>query len=743
MTTSENEPRQGDTTQGRDFDPEQGWEQLADVVEEFCEAWESAPPEPDLEPFAKRVRAIPGDEFARLGLIELVKVDLEYRAQSEFAWKPLEIYLEQWPELGPIDNPPTELIYEEYQHCLKQDSTLPVGHYEKRFPANYEALLKMVNDDTVKTLSLFRSKSLNDFVPGQSVNDFDLLSRLGRGAFAVVFLARQNSMQRLVALKISANQGLEGQTLAQLDHPHIVRVYDQQVLDSQNLRLMYMQYISGGSLADIIQQCHSGDHERSPAGFLAALDEMLANAGQSPPVESPNRNRIRQANWSQVISQIGSQIASALEYAHEHEVLHRDLKPANILVDEHGYPKLVDFNVSFGKQVIGASAASFFGGSVAYMSLEQLEAMSPDCPRRAEELSGACDVYSLGIMLYELLVGRRPFSESSEFRIEDLIGQFVDSRTQGLPADARKQLEPHGYILSNAIQRALEPDPERRIKPASLKKQLEWAADSTLDSFLTPHRKGWRVWASWKPFATVICLSFVIATFAAWFIISYNLAEAIEEKDVWLYTWIRRGTNVLMFNGGMIALYVMFRPALRILKQPQGKFSSVETRSAIYVNLNYGHWAAVLFILLWTVAGLVYPIGLTIGGAGLAPTAWLDFIGSHLLAGLTTGAYVFCGVTCCSLAAWQPQLIRTAMQKDVLADWSHTLHRLRQRIAFYQVLAIATPLASIAALVTWRQTTNSFALGILSTGALAGLVFLSWTLRQIQRSLEISVELDR
>ncbi len=717
---------------------DEGWERLADIVEEYCDSWEAAPPDPELGAFAEKVRQIPGEGFLQLGLIELVKVDLEYRAKEEFQWKPLEDYLAQCPELGPLDSPPAELVFEEYQHRIMHDKTVAVEHYQRRFPGCYNQLLQMVGDDTIeKTVSVFRARNLNDFTLGSTVDDFDLLSKLGRGAFAVVFLARQNSMQRLVALKISADMGLEGQTLAQLDHPHIVRVYDQRTLPKDNLRLMYMQYIAGGSLAEVIKDCHAHQGELSSEIYLRALDQMLDQAGQAKPVDSPNRDWIQDARWSQIVSRIGSQISSALCYAHERQVLHRDLKPANILVDGHGYPKLVDFNVSFSKEVVGATAATFFGGSLAYMSLEQLEAMSPSCKRQADELSGACDVYSLGILLYELLVGRRPFYEPDSFDASSMLFDFVESRTAGLQGAAKKELAGNEYLLVHAIERALEPDAEKRIKPEVLEKQLEWAANSSIDQFLKPDVRGWRSWVSWMPFLTGVVISFVIAIFATWFIISYNLAEAIASNDALLYMWLRRSINIVVFNGGMIALYMLFSKANRILREPDGDYSTQEIQTAIHVNLNFGHWAAILFISLWTIAGVVYPIGLTVGGARLVGTAWLDFIGSHLLAGLTTGAYVFCGVTCCSLAAWHARLVRVAIDKSVWPEFGQELKKLRRRVSFYQILAVATPLASIAVLINWRHTDNTFALGILSSGALAGLAFLSWTLRKINESLGI------
>ena len=104
-------------------------------------------------------------------------------------------------------------------------------------------------------------------------------------------------------------------------------------------------------------------------------------------------------------------MAAALEYAHQRGVLHRDVKPANVLLAADGSPKLVDFNVSFSSKLEGATPAAYFGGSLAYMSPEQIEAYNPDHDRKPDDLDGRSDVYSLGVVLWELLTGSRPFGE--------------------------------------------------------------------------------------------------------------------------------------------------------------------------------------------------------------------------------------------------------------------------------------------------------------------------------------------
>ena len=93
-------------------------------------------------------------------------------------------------------------------------------------------------------------------------------------------------------------------------------------------------------------------------------------------------------------------------------MLHRDIKPANVLVAADGTPKLADFNISFSSKVVGATAAAYFGGSLAYMSPEQIEACNPVSGRTADDLDSRSDIYSLGVMLWELLTGNRPFEDT-------------------------------------------------------------------------------------------------------------------------------------------------------------------------------------------------------------------------------------------------------------------------------------------------------------------------------------------
>ena len=196
----------------------------------------------------------------RLILIDLVKVDIEFRTPKAEWIKPIEYYLDAWPELAPNENVPPELLYEEIHQRRENGLETDLEEYKRRFPQAADALSRMlgVDENVLASTGLSQgTRSINSYRVGDIVDDFELRVELGRGAFGVVFLAIQTSMQRMVALKISANRGTEAQVLAQLEHPNIVRVYDRKVLHENDVQLFYMQYVRGGTLQNALKHVHA------------------------------------------------------------------------------------------------------------------------------------------------------------------------------------------------------------------------------------------------------------------------------------------------------------------------------------------------------------------------------------------------------------------------------------------------------------------------------------------------------
>jgi serine/threonine protein kinase len=201
--------------------------------------------------------------------------------------------------------------------------------------------------------------------------EYELLDVVGRGGMAVVYAARDPLLERRVAVKAMlpefasdaemADRFLrEARTAAQLQHPSIVSVFGAR--SRGDLLVMLMAFVEGRS-----------------------VDAVLHEQGRLP---------------LNVAGRLAADVASALQYAHEHQVIHRDVKPANILLASNGGALVSDFGIARRQDVPGLTGEGMLLGSLAYMSPEQ---------RTAEPLGGATDQYALGVTIFEMLTGRGPF----------------------------------------------------------------------------------------------------------------------------------------------------------------------------------------------------------------------------------------------------------------------------------------------------------------------------------------------
>ncbi len=204
---------------------------------------------------------------------------------------------------------------------------------------------------------------------------YKVLRKIGSGGFADVYLGEHAQLGREVAIKIltrshSAEEEMverfrrESKAAAKLSHPNIIDIYD--VGESREIYYFVMKYISGETLARKMQR-----------------------EKKVPPVDA---------------IYIVRQIADALSYAHEHNVVHRDIKPANVMLDEYGKPVLMDFGIArvqFGGQLTRTGTVM---GTPHYLSPEQ---------PLGKQVDGRSDLYSLGIMFYEMLAGRVPFHDDA------------------------------------------------------------------------------------------------------------------------------------------------------------------------------------------------------------------------------------------------------------------------------------------------------------------------------------------
>ncbi|MBI3466009.1 MAG: protein kinase [Planctomycetes bacterium] len=670
------------------------WELLSDRVEALVAAWEGQEQPPRLEEF------LPDETAAvrRMVLTELIKVDLEYGWRERRRPRLLEAYLDEFPELA-AGGIPGDLIYEEY-HVRRQSGDDPAREeYFERFPkqaAEIAPLLGLEAPDLTTTLST--SERLQQVQVGQRLDDFDLLSELGRGAFAKVFLARQRSMQRSVALKVSANKGSEPQTLAQLDHPNIVRVYDNRVLPDRKLRLLYMQYVPGGTLHDVMADVRAIPvHERRGSDLLRSVDRALERRGESPPRDSALRRRLKSASWPEAVCWIGARLAAALHYAHGRGVLHRDVKPANVLLTGDGRPKLADFNISFSSKVAGATPAAYFGGSLAYMSPEQLEACNPAHARRAEDLDGRSDLYSLGVMLWELLTGTRPLADNSlDEGWSAALAAMAAERRAGVDPKRLAELPagtPPGF--GPALLKCLAPHADDRFASAeAAQRQFELCLLPEVQKLLHPPARGWVRWVRRRPLLALTLVG--IASNAAVSVINilYNLNDIIDEylegdRDVFLGQLVT--VNGVLYSLGFAWSVALVWSVIRGVGQvnagaiidPAG-LSVLRSRT-----LRAGPYIASVSFVLWVASGIVFPLGLPKMLA--VPGAFSRFVLSQVLCGAMAATLAFFLASLLAIRAIYPVLV------DVETFGTADIERLRRMRAWLWaafVVAILTPLAA-------------------------------------------------
>ncbi|MEW6746742.1 MAG: protein kinase [Planctomycetota bacterium] len=316
-----------------------------------------------------------------------------------------------------------------------------------------------------------RSPSL----PSQ-VDDFKVLRELGQGGMAVVYLARQISLDRLVALKVLPPGALpsaksverfrrEALAAAKLHHPHIVPVFT--VGDFQGTRYIAMEYVQGATLDQVVAALRDSPPEGlTPVSLPRSVERVASgvanpevlvegDTGREADVKDTLTPTIRPWDRSHIDTacRIAAEIAEALQHAHEHRVYHRDVKPANILLDRTGKALLMDFGLAHEEGTLSLTQTGEFTGTPLYIAPEQID------PRKTK-VDHRCDVYSLGVTLYELVTLKTPFSGRT---VAEIFRQVLNRE----PTPPRKLNSLVSRELETVILKAVEKLPDDRYATAA------------------------------------------------------------------------------------------------------------------------------------------------------------------------------------------------------------------------------------------------------------------------------------
>jgi eukaryotic-like serine/threonine-protein kinase len=295
---------------------------------------------------------------------------------------------------------------------------------------------------------------------GQVFLGLQLQRLLGRGAFARVFLATEEALGgRRVAVKVAFRGGDEARTQGRLEHRNVVPVYSITEDPSTHLTAVVMPYLGNATLHDVLDRILAKGGP--PPQAREILDAVRAKGrGETAPAAPEGADTaLRKGGYIEGVVHLAAQVADALEYIHEQGILHLDLKPSNVLLTPDGRPMLLDFNLARDRQY----RRQRLGGTLPYMAPEQLRAIGAE--REGPGVDARSDLFSLGVLLYELLAGRHPFGPISLKEPEAEVRALLLAR-QTTGAKPLHEVNPRvGEQLSQLVHRCLETDPARR--PAS------------------------------------------------------------------------------------------------------------------------------------------------------------------------------------------------------------------------------------------------------------------------------------
>ena len=736
---------------------------LSERVDAFVRGWETEDEPPNLLDFLPDAP----EDVRVLGVGLLIMADQEQRSLRQ-CMHPLEWYAEQYGHLLPDGVLPCDVILEDLHLRRNLGETIDTSAYLRRFPqhaAQLRELMQLAGGPAPTTSSVMPQRTA-EFTVGQEVDDFDLVNTLGKGSFATVFLARQRSMQRLVALKISRSRSNEPQTLAQLDHPHIVRVYDQRTLPEEEVHLLYMQFVPGGTLQEVIQHLRGvSPSDRSGDIVLKLVDRALEERGLARPSYSLSRQVLEESSWPEAVCWLGARLAEALEYAHHRGVLHRDIKPANVLLSEEGSPKLADFNISFSNEV-AASAREFFGGSLSYMSPEQLEAYHPEMDVQPEDLDARSDIYSLGVLLWELATGDRPFHDP--MRPEGILATVADMAERRREGVTRATLQalplnfPRG--LRDVLLRCLAPDPKDRFADAGqLARALQLCLEPQVQALLRPADDDWRIRAARWPVLSLVAVALFPNLILSVLNIAFNLRAIIASITASMPTdqaeYVRQVflgvqlavVNAVSYSLGIGICVAMSLPLARAAKTNGRHLDSESWLAVSRSGLWFPGRVGVVVLVLWIASGLVFPmwIDLASGGGQISLGIYLQFVTSQVLCGMIAAVMSFFLVAYVCVQALYPRIIPDEVDAG---DARPDLDRLSYQVNRKFFVLVLVPFAAVMA-ASWflwkRLTTPGQAETIIRDALLEALVFgvlallgavailaALWLGRQIQIALE-------
>lgn len=384
--------------------------------------------------------------------------------------------LVEYPELKRYKSIVLDLAYCEYRHRETQGEALDTEEFSRGFPSLRNSLCFFI--ETRRLLEQDPTwRNLQEDIPWPQPGDcflgFSLIGELGRGTFGRVYLALESSLgNRPVAIKVAPQGGPEAEMLGKLRHANIVPVHSiEEDLDT-DLTAVCMPYLGRATLSDVLDRAFADSRPPTQAKVIAEAIGDLADSSDQFDPQALDR-RLLKGSYVDAVLHLGAQLADALAYAHGQGICHHDLKPSNVLLSLDGRPLLLDFNLSSDHR----SMAGRVGGTLPYMAPEQIQSLVLDPAECQDDIGPRSDVFSLGVILYELLCGRLPFDPIAWDQPFDRLAESLLLRQRRGPiplSERNSQVDPRVVRLVHDCL-AFRPDDRPRSAQdlaAALRKEL-------------------------------------------------------------------------------------------------------------------------------------------------------------------------------------------------------------------------------------------------------------------------------
>lgn len=392
--------------------------------------------------------------------------------------------LQDCPQLKSYRSVVLDLAYTEYRHRCQTGEPLGVDEFSRRFPTFERSLQMLIEVQQLLGASGASAASEDDHCwpsLGETFLGFVLMGELGRGTFARVYVASEPALGgRLVALKVAPQGHGEAEVLGRLRHPNIVPVYSVKEDADSGLTAVCMPYLGRTTLCDLLDQAFA---QRGPPRLArVVLDTVRQVHGEEESPDEADFDPLLRGGWYvEGVIHILAQLADALAYAHSQGICHRDLKPSNVLLALDGRPLLLDFNLSQDREVGNYR----LGGTLPYMAPEQLQSLLCEPPDFRAEVDPRSDLFSLGVIGYELLAGCLPFGPILwDHSFRETARCLLEKQANG-PLPLRERNGQVDQKLVELIGRCLAYAPEQRPESAA-------AVAAALRSQLAPLRRAAR-----------------------------------------------------------------------------------------------------------------------------------------------------------------------------------------------------------------------------------------------------------